>query len=391
MKKLSFIIFSLSFLLIIGCAEKPKTIGSALIDPNDVFSTDTISFFSFGETSYRIPFAPGFGVSNLAGKTNANDEAIALFRFIPPSAIDSLKGAIIDTAEMRLVVNYRLKANGFPIQFDVKKINASWAQNSFTYDSLTSTFIADSVLGTFSNDSMNYGSTAVVQLNTTFIRRWADSYIDTGNHDEYYGFAVQAKATNGIIGFATFSSFSSLLPSLLIKYTKNGVKDSIAITSGEDTYATRYTTTPTFTPIVVRGGFGVRSKINFAVDTLKGNPIINNATMELTLDTTASILDGFSPDSVIALLSFSNTVTDSSADNIYVYGFRKSNPPTTNPVYIFNLTGITQLWVNKIYTNFGASLRWAAELGTADQATFFPSSHLDVTKRPILKVTYSKK
>lgn len=389
MKNLLYSCIFLTLLLLSACAEKPKTIGGSLIDPTDVFTTDTISFYSYGETSYRFPFATGFGSSTLSGNTNNTDEAIALYRFIPTSIIDSLKSATIDTAEFRLYVNYRLKANTFPQQFDIKKINSSWSQGTFTYDSLTSTFVSDSIIGTFS-DSMKYGSVATAQLNTNFIRRWADTFIDTGNHDQYFGFAVQSKS-QGIVGFSTFSSSSSTAPRLVIKYTKNGIRDSISFTSGEDCYVTRYTMPVLYTPIVVRGGFGVRSKIHFNIDTLKNNPIINNARLELTMDTSRNILDSFSPDSLIALLSFSNTVTDSSSDFIYTYGYRKTDTTATNPVYIFNLTNITQRWVNKVNTNYGISLRWAAELSTAEQAAFFSSTHTDPAKRPRLYVTYSKK
>jgi hypothetical protein len=397
MKKLSLSFFSF-ILLLIGCAEKPKNIGGSLIDPNDDFSIADIVFASASDTSYRIAYAPGFGSANIVGRLSNNDEVISLFNFTPGGTIDSLKNAQIDTVELSLYVNYRLQPSAPMIEFDVKKIETSWGQSSFTYDSLISlTVSADSILGTF-KDSMNYGATPTAQINKDYIRRWADSYIDTGNHDHYYGFTVQARTVpTGLIGFSTFSS-SGVSPRLLIKYTKNGTRDSIVVVSGEDTFVSKFAVTPIYTPITVHAAFGVRSRLKFNLNALANSSrkdtaiTINKATVELTLDSTASSFSGYSPDTVVAFLGMKDqSKIDSSNSEVAVFGYKKEIIANQSPVYSFQITKITQQWIDDSTQNYGLTLRWAAEFGTAEKAVFFSSTAADVTKRPKIKITYSKK
>lgn len=392
MKKLSLALFSF-ILLLIGCAEKPKSVGGSLVDPNDVFTIADIVIHSTSDTAYRVAYAPGFGNTNLAGRLPNNDGSIALFRFLPSGTIDSLKGAQIDTVELSLYVNYYFQRSAPMIEFDVKKIETSWSQSSFTYDSLQQFVVSqDSILGTF-KDSMNLGTTVTAQLKKDYIRRWADSYIDTGNHDQYYGFTVQARTIpTGLIGFSTFNSLSGIYPRLLIKYTKKEKRDSVVIISGEDTFVSKFGATPTFAPITVHAAFGVRSKINFNISPLVNKPTINRAVLELTLDTVASSLSGFSPDTVIALLGMdSSIVSDRSDSTVYVFGYRKEVVANQSPVYSFNVANIVQRWSNGLKPNYGLTLRWAAEFSSAEKAVFFSSTAVDSTKRPKIKITYSTK
>jgi hypothetical protein len=397
MKKLSLTVFSF-IMLLIGCAEKPKNIGNndLLINPNDIYAIVDTVFTSTSDKSYRVAYAPGFGNTNLAGRLSNNDESIALYHFIPGKTIDSLKDAQIDTVELSLYVNYRLPPTPQPfpskIEFDVLKIEKLWSQSTFTFDSLPSPNIfAYSILGTF-KDSMNYGQTVIAQLNKDYIRRWADSYIDTGIHDQYYGFTVQSRSVpTGLIGFEPFNSYSGNYPKLVIKYTKNGTRDSVVIISGEDTFVTKFDNTPTFSPITVHAAFGVRSKINFDIRALTNKPTINRAVFELTLDTAASMFSGYSPDTVIALLGMDSSIVDRSDSTIYVFGYRNKNVANQSPVYSFVVSNIVQRWVNGLKPNYGLTLRWAAEFSSAEKAVFFSSTAADTTKRPRIKITYSKK
>ncbi|MFA6457705.1 MAG: hypothetical protein WCW40_12870, partial [Bacteroidota bacterium] len=229
-------------------------------------------------------------------------------------------------------------------------------------------------------------------LDTIEVRKWADSYLDTTKQD-FYGMAVQAQSgvTTGVIGFSTFSNYENYSPQLFVRFTRNGRKDSLTFATGEDTYASKYTGASTFSPLIVRGAFGIRSKIYFNTASFKNTPIINNATLQLTLDTTASSIYGYSPDTVIALIGMSGTTVDKSDSTIYAYGYRTAVDSGMSPVYSFNLTMIADRWVRYVNPNFGLTLRWGVEYSTAEKAVFFPSSSSDISKRPKLKVIYSKK
>ncbi len=390
MKKILFVLLSL--LLLLGCAEKPKNVGGGLIDPNDVFTIVDTVVTSTSDATYRVAYAPGFGNINLTGRLTNNDESFSLYNFIPDGSIDSLKGAQIDTVELGLYVTYRFLPSAPKIEFDIKKVETSWSQSTFTYDSLPLLVVsADSILGTF-KDSMNYGSTVTAQLKKDYIRRWADTYIDSGNHNRYFGFTVQARTIpTGLIGFSTFNSLSGIYPRLLIKYTKNGLRDSVVLISGEDTFVSKFAVAPILSPLTVRAAFGIRSKINFNFSALANKPTINRAILELTLDSTASSFSGYSPDTVIALLGMDSSIVDRSDSTVYVFGYRKEIIPNQSPVYSFVVSNIVQRWINGLRPNYGLTLRWAAEYSSAEKAVFFSSTAADSTKRPKIKITYSQK
>ena len=381
----------LFLILFFGCAEKPKSVGNGLPNIDGVFNITDTTFYAASETTYAVTFAKGSGLSNLAGRISATEEAVSLVNFLPDASIDSLKGAKIDTVEFRLTVNYRYKSSAVPVVFNVVEVQRSWSQSTFTSDSLASLTLGTKIIGTFS-DTMNYTVTSMARLDTLEIRKWANSYIDI-LQPKFYGFAIQAPSgvTNGIIGFSTFDDFVSFVPQIFIRYTRNGRRDSLTFYSGQDTYATKYTGPTTYSPLIVRGGFGIRSKIRFDISSLVDKPIVNNASLELTLDTAASSFGGFSPDTITALLGMSNTITDQSDSTIYAYGFRTNTAAGQPPVYSIKLTSIADRWVRAVNPNYGITLRWASEYGTVEKAVFYSTANTDITKRPKLKITYAKK
>lgn len=387
--------YSLPFLFLLalftGCAEKPKSVGNGLPNPDGIFNIADTTLYSIGDTTYRVAFPTGSGLSNLVGRISPTEEVMSLIQFVPGTAVDSLKGARIDTVELRLTINYQFKPSTFPRILNIVEIQKSWSQSSFTFDSLPSLTLGSKSLGTFS-DSMKFSTVAIARMDTIEIRKWANSYIDSTAPD-FYGFAIQPPTgvTNGVIGFSTFENYTSYAPKLFIRFTKNGKRDSLEFSTGEDTYAAKYTGPTVFPSFMVRGGFGIRSKLNFDLSFLIDKPIVNNATMELTLDSAASAFGGFSPDTLTALLGMSNTIADRSDSTIYVYGIKKTVNAGEPQIYTFRLTEIADRWVRQVNPNYGLTLRWAAEYGTVEKAVFYSRTFTDISKRPKLKLTYAKK
>lgn len=390
MRNLHPLIIGIALLLAAGCAEKPKAIGSSLIDPNDVFAISDTVIAAISDTAYRVPLNGGLSTSNLTGRISPTEELISLYNFSDVGAIDSLIGARIDTAELRLYVNYSMTPSTPPIRFGVYEVLQSWSQASFTTDSMMS-FSIGTVSALEFSDSMNIGADVKTSLDTNLVRRWINARTDT-NAAPFYGFAVMAPpgAVTGVIGFIPFSSFSSVGPRLVIKYTKNDIHDSLVFTAGEDTYAARFSVPPVLSPFEVRGAFGVRSKVRFDLSSLTGKPIINNATMVITVDTANSVRSMYSPDSLIALLSLPGGGVDSSSTSFISIGTKKLDA-AAGQTYQFNITTIAQRWVNALASNEGLSLRWAYETNTSDRVLFHTTGDADSAKRPKIKITYSRK
>ncbi len=389
MKQFNTVLLLALSVALIGCADKPKAIGEDLIPPGDTFAESTVTAYS--DTTYRTPIVNGYSASTLVGKLPTGEEYITLLDFYPISIADSLKGAKIDTAEIRLTVNYRLLPASPPITLNVYELLQSFSEGTFTSDTLPSSMIGTVIgkvsVGTFS-DSMKYSQRIIARIDTNVARRWADDFLDTSKPD-FHGFVIRMLTSSGVIGFTPFNLLSGVIPSLVIKYTKNGKLDSLTFTSGQDTYVGIYSSPPSFADVEVRGGVGVRSKLKFDISSFRGNPIVARSVLTLTVDTTLSTYSGYTQDSLVAVLALPGPNIDSSNTVYFAYGTKKSTAGSS-PIYDFPITEISQRWINNLSVNEGVTIRWVAENSSGDRIVFFPNTAPDSTKRPKLKILYSE-
>lgn len=387
----------LLFVLFFGCTEKPNSLlGSNAIDDADKFFTADTILTATKDTTYKKIFNAGYATSTLVGNFSNNQTITALYSFSASgsSYIDSLKNATLDTVDLQFFVNYALlPQKTFPIELGIYEITKAWTQDTITANSLPLAMISSTEIGKIEiKDSLNLNQMVSARItDTTLIRRWINSFLDT--NITFYGFAIQPKTTtpNCIIGFYTFNGYSSYLPGLFIKYTRNGVKDSVTFVSGQDTYLASYNGIFAPSGIEVQGGFGIRSKIWFDVAGLVKEPIINNAVVELTLNSSKSTISEHSPDSLLFFIGGDSVNVDSISTDVYGYGYRKDKTQTTDPTYVIPITSTVQRWIKNINKNNGLSIRWAWETYTADKAVFYRYNDVDVVKQPKLKIVYSKK
>ena len=391
MKKFLIVVLVSTFLIIIGCADKPKSLGNDLVTPSS-FTEQT--FTASSDTSYIVPLMNGYSSSNLVGILPTGEQFITLLQFYPTGITDSLNGATIDTAELRMIVNYRMLAPAQPIQFDVFEVLQPFSEGTFTSDSLTSTTIGTSSIAAKAfDDSMYYSQVVTAQIDTNVIRRWAEDYLDTSKPD-YYGFAMKALSASGAIGFYPFNSLSTTVPTLVIKFTRNGRSDSLYFTAGQDTYVGILPAPSPLADFEVRGGAGVHSKIKFDLGSLvkppvekNSFPMVVNATVTVTVDTTASEYSGYSPDTLVAFLALPDSTDDYSNTSLFAYGLKKIDS-LGQRTYQFTINAIAQNWLNNINKNEGLTIRWGAENSTREKVVFF--SMADAVKGPKLKIIYSE-
>lgn len=381
MKKSIALLAVVTMFYVTGCADKPKAIGGDILPPGDNIFVTTITASS--DTSYKTAIANGRSTSNLVGKLPTGEEFTTLIDFYPTSIVDSLNGATIDTAEIRLIVNYRMLPSAPPINFKIYELLHAFAEGTFTADSLNPSIIGTTEVGSFA-DSMNYSQTVTARLtDTTVVRRWANELLDTAK-PAFHGFVVRTLTNTGVIGFTPFNAFSDIVPKLVIKYTRNGYHDSLIFSSGQDTYAGTYAVSPTLADFEVRGGTGVHAKIKFSMN-FTGKPMVAQSLLALTVDTLNSVYSGFSPDTLIGLYSQAENETDSS---FFAYGIKKKISGS-NPVYEFNITKMTQRWINNLTANHGVDIRWWDERSASERIVFYPMT--DTTYAPALKIIYSEK
>ena len=121
--------------------------------------------------------------------------------------------------------------------------------------------------------------------------------------------------------------------------------------------------------------------MNFDLSKLPPNVIINNATLEFTLDNSLSyITDETDKSIVIGMVVDSVTKTDS----IFTPAFLSDTI-----VYSISLNSVFQRWNSGIMPNLGITLKNASEVQNLDNFAIYSSAYSDPTKRPRLKITYT--
>lgn len=375
-----------------GCVEKPNPIGENLIAPSTIFTLADTTITAVRDTTFLTSQVNGTGTSDLIGRLSTNEEAYTLISFIPTETIDSLVGAVLDSVELQFSINYTLRVSQPISTFDIYEVTSPWSEQTLTADSVVS--FGDTPIGTMS-DSMTYGNIITATVDTTAVRRWINAINDTAA-PRFYGFAIRPRPGRpgdnpGIVGLSSFGNASGTTPTMIVRYLRNNVYDSLIFTYGSDTYIAHYNTVPTALPFSVRAGFTTRSKIEFDPSFFTNHETINQARLTLFVDSTNTIKGDFSPDTIIAFFGLENdTISNYYSSSYYTYGLYGKDSVTGLSTYTFTNAGpLFQLWINNRYSNQGLILQRILERSSADQVAFYRSNDPDPAKRPTVKITYS--
>lgn len=381
--KLSVLVIGLA---IAGCSQDPASVGTKLIRGNDKFSAHDTSIVAIHDTTFKFVGPNGGGGNVLVGNYSSVD-ATALLQFFT-TIPDSLTTVHIDSVRLSLTVSYTWNMRTAQADFIIQEVTTPWSAASVTVDSVLNfnPRLPGSIAG---KDSISIGKVVTAQIDSSIVRRWINITVDTSK-PRLFSIALKPGITNtGIWGFSQFGTITP--PSLKILYSKNGVRDSIDLNSGSGTFlATRIPFLPSGF-IETQAGISIRSKINFNLKSISdsvGRAIVNNATMELTLNNAESQLGAGSPDSVLALIGGSDARPDSVSTAYFAYGYRKDTSQT-HIVYTFNVTSIAQQWISNPSRYRGLVLHSITDPSSVDKLSFYSSK--DPTNPPRLSVTYTKK
>jgi hypothetical protein len=378
-------------LVIAGCSQDPASVGTKLIAGSEKFSAHDTSIVSIRDTTFKFAGPNGGGSNVLVGNYSSVD-ATALLQFFT-TIPDSLTTVHIDTVRLSLTVSYTWNMGTSPAEFVIRKVTTPWSAGTVTVDSLARLYFAPTLSTSITDkDSISIGKVVTAQIDSSLVRKWINITAD-GSKPLFFSIALVTKPGMTNVGIWGFSQFgTSTPPSLKILYSKNGVRDSIDLNSGSGTFLA--TETP-FLPsgfIETQAGVSIRGKINFNLKPISDSinrAIVNNATMELTLNNAASQLGAGTPDSVLALIGGSDARPDSVSTAYFAFGYRKDALQTTNSVYTFSVTSMAQQWINNPSTYQGVVLRSLTDESSVDKLSFYSSK--DSTRAPRLLVTYTKK
>jgi hypothetical protein len=135
---------------------------------------------------------------------------------------------------------------------------------------------------------------------------------------------------------------------------------------------------------IIHSGISFRNLLNFDLSKLPSQVTINEAYMELTLDSTASYIKN-SKETRIAF----SMVTDSAqkkSDGSYFYTSRMD---TNRNVFYVRFQPIVQKWCLGKNPQYGILVNYIYEINGIDKYVFYSPDASDVSKRPRLRIRYT--
>jgi hypothetical protein len=388
--KLGLMVMASSF-IIAGCSKSPNETGIGLVPPGSFINIATDTLIASDDSIFSRADINGGGSYALVGKTSSV-EATSLLNFSDAGMPDTLGSVKIYSALITLTVGYTWNLSNVPGRYVFQRVLSPWGPLTFTGDSANNLQISPLISAVLSDTMLN-GTTVNVPIDTNLARQWISASLDT-TAPPFYGIAISSQpgsANAGIWGF--ISASSSTPPLLTIMYEKNGVLDSLTFDAGASTFFAKgplYTAMPA---IETQGGISIRSKVEFVLKPKMSESTINGATMELTLNNSASELGSGSPDSLVAYLGGSGQ-PDSLNVAYYAYGYRKDTSQTQNSVYTFSspyLANIVQYWITGEHLNSGIVLHSLTDSYSVDRLVFYSSKDPVIAHRPKLILIYTPK
>lgn len=368
------IIFILPFLLLSGCAEDPpNAVGLSLLPAKDSLTILPFNTAPGSITPERDRLA-GNSVYLLTG-TSQGIEARTLLRYYAADA--DFPSVRIDSAVLHLRPMYRFKDSIGLLSFSIHPVPLSWnwASTSFTWDSLTTDFIIDTIAGSFSRIISPADTDIAITLDTTVVRNW----IINGTIAMIF---VPDPSCQLMAGFADFGT-TGYYPALTVTY--------------HDSLDTLHTFTPALaasefiangdipspsTVSYIQGAVAWRQRLSFDVTRIPSRATITDAVLEIHIDSTRSLFSTPRRDSIYAHLNL--TGDHDSLGFAVLGGFTDS----TRTVMDFHVNTIIQEWVTHHLSNYGIVLRSFSDYSAADRLAFYNTT-ADSLHRPTLRIRYT--
>ncbi|MEO8210521.1 MAG: DNRLRE domain-containing protein [bacterium] len=380
--KFFLIFFTAMFFL--SCENNPSDLGFTLLPSNDTvgvsYLDSQIDTMPISYNNYKQYINTSSSINMLVGNYQ-NYQSTALIKFIGISpdydSVDVLSAVLT------------LKSSGYYFEdqtgttaFNLFKVNSNLNYSAITFDSVNSSTFGTTSLGNFSGVVADTAT-----LNITMDNQTADDWLEYAADSNYinknYGIGLLPSA-----GSTTIKGFYSnindgVIPYVTIIFTKNNVEDTITLITSQ--YVSLSNVSSLVIPpdrFILQNGIAYRNILNFDLSKLPGNVIINNATLLFTLDNANSYISATTNKAiVIGAVTDSITKTDSLTDNSFLLD---------SIVYSANLNSIVQRWNTGALQNLGITMKNISEIQNLDNFVFYSPASSDSTKRPRLKITYTK-
>lgn len=383
-----FIIIAAFFLFLSGCENNLSdeglsyisgdTLGTLLLDSQK----DTMNLTSHNFIKYINTFSS----ANIMVGKSGDYESKALLRVLSlPSNYDTVN-------VLSAKLNFRYKKTFYEdslgaISFNIYKLNKYYDFSTLTYDEFYNEIGTD-VLGTYTGTPTTDTVEISIPFDNETVKNWFKYAHDTNYVDKNYGIIlVPNSSSNTIKSFYSYQNVSSYyyyIPNLtvVISYS-TGVLDTLAFNYTE---AVSLNHVPQINSlpgrIVIQNGIAIKDIFKFDFAKIPAKSIINQAVLELQLDSINSFKSSGVDTRMIAyMLTDTAELTN---DGVTYYSVEKETG-----TYSIYLTVAVQKWINGAYTNFGVLLQNIYDYSNLDRYVFYGPDYPDVTKRPKVRIRYT--
>ena len=410
-----------------GCNDAPTQVAMHFL--SDTVSIEVIA----GDTNSIIVDTYSYSVKSPVEMNSGailvgihNDlRAGALMRFdifsVPASIRNVIKERIV-SCELRIypqqyAIGDTLGSN--QLNFEIKEVTGHWTHETTTSDDvlnsenlfINSRLIADTSVKIERKDSMD---AFIFDFPTALCVEWLETVGEMTNiTDTVWGIAILPKSGSTIINtFRARNNFSigadgvagagSVLKVTYYKDEERTELDSFEIRTAMDVSFVESKEANSAEDLVLQGGVRIHSKIDFDVSELPDFACIHYAEIILTLDESRSYSGTVNPTNAFALIRFTDTASgerfgvakdniitgeyDSTAKTVTFRGFFGSTPftPLAFPLNHFLRNNNGKGTLVLAFQDINQSANYL------NKFVFFGASAADTSKRPKIKLVYSK-
>ncbi len=383
-----FLVLILTLPLLTSCENNPNNIGITFIT-SDTTSTrlldSQLDTMQISYNNYKQFINTSTASSFMIGNYNGYiSKSLLKFSSIGPE-FDSAK--VISAVLTMRYNDYFFKNEMGLTSFNIYRINTNLNFSTITFDSVNSSSFGTASMGSYSGSPVDTAAISIT-LNNQFVKDWLEYAADSNYAVKNYGFILSPDiASSAIKGFYSFNNSTELIPAIKIIISKNGALDTLNLVTS--TYVTLSDAPSTIIPsdrFILQNGIAFRNILRFDLSKLPANVIINNATIEFTLDNTSSYITG-STDKSIFLAAVIDSINKT--DSLSTQVFPLDSVTYSTLVSSSGINSVFQRWNSGVLPNLGFTMKNFSEIQNLDNFVFYPPTAADISKRPRLKIIYT--
>jgi hypothetical protein len=389
LKKIIYTAFSLPLLTLLflaGCENNPNDLGLNFINPNDTAGSIILDTTLITNTNFRYYTNDNGSTNMLIGNYASGGNLYTSKTLIQFAGVNAnYAGAKVLSAKMRLRYSkYAFKDTTGTVAFNIYKVNRALNLLSITNDSVTSSDIGTTSLGSYSGNPTDT-SAIYIPIDTQTMKDWLSYAADSSYANKNYGLAfVPTTASTTIKGFYSENTDVSLRPVITVVVQTATSTDTLQFTfpSTVSLSTAPASVLPTSQYFMVQNGISFRNILKFSFPNLPANAIINEAYLQVTLNSAQSYITSGTSNQIKV-----DMVTDSSTKATNNEGFYLTRLDSIT--YTGRINQIVQRWNSNVSPNYGLSMRCPSEIANLDNFIFYNSDNPDVSKRPRIRIRYS--